>query len=203
MTKSLGQIAFESTIPAEFNFPSSAWADMLPAYSENYELMAEAVAAHVRAEMAAEAVPLTDAEIKDVCSMIYASDYPQGNSDVVMGCGAYELAIARAIEAALIAKQAATAQPVGCVDAPAVQLGPKLFSFASHQNWVDSASIAWNSHCVKERHTVCVDQLGRLLGWGQHFATARDEGQFPVDVYLLRADMANPPQPEQLKGQAK
>ena len=84
-------------------------------------------------------------------------------------------------------------------DAPAVQLGPKLFSFASHQDWVNSASIGWKSYGVEAQQTVCVDQLGRVLGWGKHFAIARDEGQFPADVYLLRADMANPPQTKQPK----
>ena len=45
--------------------------------------------------------PLTEERVKEVCSMIYASDYPQGVADIVPGCSAYDAAIAKAIESAI------------------------------------------------------------------------------------------------------
>jgi hypothetical protein len=48
----------------------------------------------------AQVLPLTEERIKDICSMIYASDYPGGVADLVLGCSAYDIAIVRAAERA-------------------------------------------------------------------------------------------------------
>lgn len=69
-------------------------------------------------------------------------------------------------------------------------LGPKLFSFTCFQDWVNGASRRWRFHEVSSEHTVCVDQKGRICRWGAHFMAARDDGSFPIDVHLMRADMA-------------
>lgn len=81
-------------------------------------------------------------------------------------------------------------EPCGQSNPLQVSVGPKLFSFRSFQDWVNHAQRIWKFHGVDGRHTVCIDQRGRICGWGAHFMTARDEGAFPVDVYLLREDMA-------------
>lgn len=70
-----------------------------------------------------------------------------------------------------------------------VVLGPKLFSFATFNSWCNHAQRIWFAHGVRSNQTLCVDQRGRVISWGEHFMTARDEGAFPVDVYLLRQDM--------------
>ncbi len=69
-------------------------------------------------------------------------------------------------------------------------LGELAFSFISFDDWVNRASTIWRQHGLTSRHTLCVDQKGRVCAWGLHFQIARDEGAFPVDVYRLRTDMA-------------
>lgn len=69
---------------------------------------------------------------------------------------------------------------------PSVQLGEVLFSFNSFQDWVNKAQRIWRFHEVDSRHTVCIDQRGRICGWGAHFRRARDEGAFPINVHRLR-----------------
>ena len=71
-----------------------------------------------------------------------------------------------------------------------IELGPKVFSFDTFQRWVNHAPRAWRAHGLRPDYTVCIDQKGRIVNIGAHFMAARDEGAFPVDVYLLRADMA-------------
>ena len=68
-------------------------------------------------------------------------------------------------------------------------VGPLLFSFATFDSWVNQAQRIWRFHGVRGEDTVCLDQKGRMCRWGAHFMVARDEGAFPVDVYLLRDDM--------------
>lgn len=79
--------------------------------------------------------------------------------------------------------------PLETIVMPNVVPGKKLFSFASFDKWVNGAQGIWQMHGVRGADTVCVDQKGRICGWGKHFMTARDEKAFPVDVYLLREDM--------------
>ena len=67
--------------------------------------------------------------------------------------------------------------------------GQLLFSFSWFGDWVNHAQTIWKDHGVRSQHTLCIDQKGRVCGWGEHFMTARDEGAFPINVYLLREDM--------------
>ncbi|MDB5967148.1 MAG: parB-like partition protein [Polaromonas sp.] len=91
----------------------------------------------------------------------------------------------------LAAKTAGTAKPSTpkAAAGPKIIVGPRLFSFTSHEDWVDSAKTRFRDHAISSDRTLCLDQKGRVLGWGEHFSQARDEDAFPVDVYLLRADM--------------
>lgn len=70
-----------------------------------------------------------------------------------------------------------------------LDLGPKLFSFDSFTCWVNHASRAWKMAGVRSDDTLCIDQAGRVVRIGSHFMKARDEGKFPVDVYLMRTDL--------------
>lgn len=70
-----------------------------------------------------------------------------------------------------------------------LDLGSKLFSFKNFTDWCDNARGAWKAAGVDSRETLCIDQKGRVCGWGKHFMTAQGEGAFPVDVYLMRADL--------------
>jgi hypothetical protein len=70
-----------------------------------------------------------------------------------------------------------------------VELGPKIFSFATFDKWVNGAQRIWRFHGVRGEDTICLDQKGRVCGWGKHFMTARDDNSFPIDVYLKRHDM--------------
>lgn len=70
-----------------------------------------------------------------------------------------------------------------------VQLGPVLFKFESHSAWVNRAQRAWKQAGLRSDDTICLDAKGRPCRIGLHMATARDEGAFPVTVYLLRDDM--------------
>lgn len=67
-----------------------------------------------------------------------------------------------------------------------VQLGPKIFSFSSFEDWVNKASGRFASHGVKGEDVICLDSVGRVLKIGADFHRARDEGSFPADVYLAR-----------------
>jgi hypothetical protein len=68
-----------------------------------------------------------------------------------------------------------------------IELGEKLFSFATFTNWVNSAQNKFARAGVAGREVIALDQKGRICAWGTHFMAARDEDAFPVDVYRLRA----------------
>ena len=70
-----------------------------------------------------------------------------------------------------------------------IDLGSKLFSFSNFSDWVNHASVAWKKVGVRPDDTLCVDQAGQVVRIGSHFMKARDEGKFPVDVYLMRTDL--------------
>lgn len=70
-------------------------------------------------------------------------------------------------------------------------LGPKLFSFATFGHWVNHAQTAWKMAGVSVHHTLCIDAKGRHCYIGRDFMIARNEGSFPVDVHLRRADLAS------------
>ncbi len=70
-----------------------------------------------------------------------------------------------------------------------IELGEKLFEFRSKQDWINRADRIWRLHETNAQHTVCVDQLGRICGWGKHFADAERDNAYPIEVFRLRADM--------------
>lgn len=69
-----------------------------------------------------------------------------------------------------------------------IELGPKLFSFNSHNQWLNFTAHHWRKHACTPSNTICVDQAGRVCRFGLHFLKALVENQFPVDVYLMRKD---------------
>lgn len=73
-----------------------------------------------------------------------------------------------------------------------IQPGKKLFEFRSKQDWINKAQRIWRFHGVNADRTVCVDQLGRICQIGMHFAAAERDGAYPIEVYMLRPDMAPP-----------
>ena len=77
----------------------------------------------------------------------------------------------------------------------AVILGRYLFEFSSFAHWVIRAPLAWKLEGIRADDTLCIDALGRPCCIGRDFMAARDEGQFPVRVYLLRDDMPQYQQP--------
>jgi hypothetical protein len=74
--------------------------------------------------------------------------------------------------------------------APAANLGPKLFDFATFSRWVNHAQHAWKDAGVPVNYTLCIDAKGRHCFIGRDFMIARDDGSFPVTVHLRRADLA-------------
>ncbi len=73
--------------------------------------------------------------------------------------------------------------------APAVKLGPLMFQFDNFAGWVNHAQRIWRFHGLRSADTLCLDAQGRPCLIGRDFMIARDEGQFPVRVYLMRDDM--------------
>lgn len=70
-----------------------------------------------------------------------------------------------------------------------VQFGAELFKFQSFSGWVNHAYIAWKEIGVRSEDTICLDAKGRICRIGRDMAIARDEGAFPVTVYLKRGDL--------------
>lgn len=66
-----------------------------------------------------------------------------------------------------------------------VQLGPELFHFDSFQQWVDKAQGWFKSAGQRSCDHICLDAAGRVCMIGRDFMRARDEGTFPVTVYLI------------------
>lgn len=102
------------------------------------------------------------------------------------GCALSDAIAAATTASEPVAHAAIGAQPPTPSSGPSVQLGEVLFSFNSFQDWVNKAQRIWRFHEVDSRHTVCIDQRGRICGWGAHFMRARDEGAFPINVHRLR-----------------
>lgn len=73
-------------------------------------------------------------------------------------------------------------------DAP-IQHGKLLFSFESYETWLNTNKSIYKALGLKPAYTVAIDSQGRMCAWREHFSTARDEGTFPIRVYLLRVDM--------------
>lgn len=70
-----------------------------------------------------------------------------------------------------------------------IQPGEKMFEFASKQDWINKAQRIWRLHGVQASNTVCVDQLGRICGWGEHWMAAERDNAYPIEVFMLRNDM--------------
>jgi len=71
-----------------------------------------------------------------------------------------------------------------------IQHGEKLFEFRSKQDWINRANRIWKRHETASSRTICVDQLGRICGWGEHFSAAERDNAYPIEVFRLRADMS-------------
>jgi hypothetical protein len=69
-----------------------------------------------------------------------------------------------------------------------IELGPKLYSFISHQEWLRFTNYQWRKLGATQPKTICVDQAGRVCRSAGHFFKALTENQFPVDVYAMRKD---------------
>lgn len=70
-----------------------------------------------------------------------------------------------------------------------IEHGEKLFEFGSKQAWINHAQTIWRRHGVRANDTICVDQLGRICGWGAHFTAAERDNAYPIEVFRLRQDM--------------
>ena len=70
-----------------------------------------------------------------------------------------------------------------------IKHGEKLFEFTSKADWINQANRIWRLNKVTAQDTVCVDQLGRICGWGEHFNAAERDNAYPIEVFRLRADM--------------
>ncbi len=70
-----------------------------------------------------------------------------------------------------------------------IEVGEKLFEFASKQDWINRANRVWRKHQINAQNTVCIDQKGRICGWGLHFSIAENDNAYPIEVFLMRADM--------------
>jgi hypothetical protein len=65
----------------------------------------------------------------------------------------------------------------------AVTVGPLLFEFASHAQWVNKASSWFRSYRVTGSDTICVDAKGRICRIGKQFMRAEKEQTYPIRVF--------------------
>ena len=65
-----------------------------------------------------------------------------------------------------------------------VSVGEFLFEFSSFERWVAKAAGWFTSAGVRSDDCICVDSVGRICTCGKQFMRARDEGTFPVRVYV-------------------
>jgi hypothetical protein len=70
-----------------------------------------------------------------------------------------------------------------------LQVGPELFRFSSHANWVNKASSWFRG--VRAGSWVCIDQRGRICNSGKEFMRADKENAFPIVVYLIDPEAAS------------
>lgn len=71
-----------------------------------------------------------------------------------------------------------------------IQVGPQLFEFESHDNWINTATIKFRYAGVRSKDVLCIDSQGRICTKGLEFNRADLEGAYPIRVYrkLLRSD---------------
>lgn len=65
----------------------------------------------------------------------------------------------------------------------AVTVGPLLFEFATHAQWVNKASSWFRSYGVTGSDTLCVDAKGRICRIGKQFMRAEKEQTYPIRVF--------------------
>ena len=70
-----------------------------------------------------------------------------------------------------------------------IEVGEKLFEFKSKHDWINRAQHIWKQHRANAQDTVCIDQNGRICGFGLHFITAEHDNTYPIEVFWMRADM--------------
>lgn len=66
-----------------------------------------------------------------------------------------------------------------------VQLGKKLFEFATHLRWVTDAQRMFRECGVPSHKTISLDAKGRVCSSGLEMGRAKDEKTFPVTVYSI------------------
>ena len=65
-----------------------------------------------------------------------------------------------------------------------IVVGEELFAFASFEQWVNKSADWFRSYRVLSRNTLCVDAVGRICLCFKQFMRARDEGTFPIRVFM-------------------
>lgn len=65
-----------------------------------------------------------------------------------------------------------------------VAAGRELFEFTTFENWCNSAQSKFMLAGVTGKDVLCIDSQGRVCQKGLEFMRARDDGSFPVRVYL-------------------
>jgi len=70
----------------------------------------------------------------------------------------------------------------------AVQLGQKLFEFASKQDWINRGQRIWRVHRATDGRALAIDTKGRICQMGAHFSRAENDGSYPISVYRVQPD---------------
>ncbi len=74
-----------------------------------------------------------------------------------------------------------------------ISVGPALFAFMSHDEWVNKACrwfrAAERQHEIPTREMICVDAHGNICRIGRDFAVAERAGAFPITVHAYRGDI--------------
>lgn len=66
-----------------------------------------------------------------------------------------------------------------------ISLGDKLFSFKSHDDWIDNASMLYSKCGVERGKYITIDSIGRVCIKGLEFNRAKNEGTYPITVYKI------------------
>ena len=65
-----------------------------------------------------------------------------------------------------------------------VVVGEMLFEFSSFDCWVANASRWFTKSGFRGDDCICIDSINRICRTGKQFMRARDEGTFPIRVYV-------------------
>lgn len=74
------------------------------------------------------------------------------------------------------------------MNAVTVQLGEKLFEFASKQDWINKGPRIWRVHQATDGRAISIDAKGRICQCGAEFARAERDNAYPVSVYRVQPD---------------